>query len=358
MTRIGVRAFVAAVVVAVAGGIASADGFGSLPQDRKPQFGAYDMAISQEGLPEGWKMQPAGAPSDDAKAINAEAKAATEAAKAKASPVERIATTADGKTVSLVLLDADEEGIAFAKEMETRAGAKGWTLVRLGTPWRLLVVAGPEPARKAAVDAQVRYAAKMLGVTASSAIEARRGTRALAYALGAAAIDPKNATAQYILGRIALEAASREEGGIKFEDAVPRLRAALDKEAHEPLTGEETFHARHFLGDALLQLKNADSDKEARDLYKTAMAASKDADRPSLLGLRYNLACAHARLKELDDAFTHLTAVLEEDKKETVPGIQHWPKDPDFENLKADPRWKTLLEKFPPPAGGGDDGGN
>jgi hypothetical protein len=201
----------------------------------------------------------------------------------------------------------------------------------------------------------------MLAITAASAVESGRGARAFAYAQGAAAIDPKNASAQFVLGRIGTVAASREEAGVTWPDVVARLRAALDKDAHEPLTGDDVRKARTALADDLLHLETDEGNKEARDVYKLALADVKDVPAAELAGMRYNYACALSRLKDLDEAFKMLGLVLEAGKTENLPGIEEiWRlKDDDLVPMRADDRWKALLEKYPAKdSGGGGSGGN
>ena len=51
-----------------------------------------------------------------------------------------------------------------------------------------------------------------------------------------------------------------------------------------------------------------------------------------------------------------LSSVLEDDAKDPVQGISEiWrEKDTDLDSLRADPRWKALLEKYPDTSAGTD----
>jgi hypothetical protein len=354
----------AAVAPLSAGAAWADDPPGLMPSpDEKPDYGAYDMAIAEAGLPTGWKMVAVGTPNAEAAALSAEAKTVAESKQGKATTVERAVTSPDGKTVALVLVDVDENATEVAKALEASATAKGWSFKALGTPWRVLLAAGPEDARKAAVEAQVTYAGHLLAVKADSAADVENWQTAGKLAGGAVALDAKNAMAQNVLGMLIFGMSRQNLMGATVEAALPHLRAAVDKDAHDALKGDKALRTKDLLGSVLLNMKGME--KEARDVLKSGVAASKDAPRNVQLQLRYNLACAHSRLKELDEAFALLSGVLEENAKDHALDLQdgHWQKnDTDLENMRADPRWKGLLEKYDKPAGDapkpeGDGGG-
>ena len=139
--------------------------------------------------------------------------------------------------------------------------------------------------------------------------------------------------------------------GLSGDDVLKHLRAALEREAPDPLAAAERPSAAYQIGSALLQASTADADKAGREVLKVALAEAKDAKdvkHDLMVAIHYDLACAHARLKELDDAFAMLTQALEENKASSVEGIDgHWQEeDDDLAPLRADPRWKPLVEKF------------
>ncbi len=68
---------------------------------------------------------------------------------------------------------------------------------------------------------------------------------------------------------------------------------------------------------------------------RMAALAPKRTDPP------YNLACAHARLGQPDEAFAALEGAVERGWADAA----HMEQDPDLAALRDDPRWKTLLAK-------------
>lgn len=350
-------AAVSAAVVAAP--VARAEGEEEMPVEHS----AYDMALAEGALPEGWTLLKS---ADGAADENALKDAILAIAKEKGAAADKLhfvtrsASAADGKAV-FALLDLDARADAFSIALKEAAGGKGWAFRAMGAPTRLLVVAAPEAVREKAVGVQTAWAAKMLAVKSSSALEARNGPRAILMAKTALAIDPKSAGANSVIGRMmageAIQAAQHqgEAAAEMLKKAIDTLRLSVSKEATGGLTPGERAATLGELGLALLYVKGAKADEEARDVLKEAVGLPFDEPRVGTIA-RYNLACAYGRLKDLDSAFKELTATLEANAKSPVSGIgDGWRQDADFENLKADPRWAELEKKFP--ASGGDMGG-
>ena len=147
----------------------------------------------------------------------------------------------------------------------------------------------------------------------------------------------------------------------RLAKGITYLRAAVAKEATGTLGKGDRAKALSKLGYAYLEKEKSGPSTEARDALKEAVGAVADLDSEEATIARYNLACAHARLKEIDDAFKNLTTMLEENAKDPSNGSLKWQDDVDFTNLKADPRWAALAKKYPQTEhghGGGDGGGN
>jgi hypothetical protein len=308
---------------------------------------SYDMAMADGGLPQGWTL---GEGDEAVKAENALKDAVFALAKTAGVSEEgihgvaRSAKTPAGLAV-LLLVDLEQVEAAFAKDLAAAATKAGWEVRTMGARTRLLVVAAPADVRAAAVEAQSRWAARMLAMKAWSAIaEYGNLDRGLLLARAALAMDAKSAGANHVLGRVAMDQAQRSGDAKGFGTAVERLRAAVASDASSPLAGSQAVAALGDLGGALLLLGG--NDAAARDVLKKAVAGAAEVERAPALGHRYNLACAHGRLKELDEAFAGLGAVLAEHAKDPIRGIDHWREDPDFANLKSDPRWAKLLETY------------
>jgi tetratricopeptide (TPR) repeat protein len=257
------------------------------------------------------------------------------------------------------LIDLDEKSDGALAALKAAAAAKGWALEAMGAPTRLLVVSAPADVLPKAVEVQRAYAARMLAVKASGAYENRVFRRAFTFAQTVLALDPKHAGGHLIVGRLmaAEGIQAKQAEGEKADEiiaaAVKHLRAAFAKDATGTLSAGERASGLGELGLALLYTKKADA--EARDALKEAVAGTFDTASEGAIA-RYNLACAHGRLKEIDAAFEHLALVLAAETKS--PGnaqlLQAWQKDEDFTNLHGDPRWAELVKQYPAPAGSGD----
>ena len=263
----------------------------------------------------------------------------------------RSAAAEDGAKAHFALYDLGEPSATFVDALKAEAAKKGWVVREMGTARHGLVTAAPEALREKAVAAAVACAVAAPDRRALGALEVGDGETAIGRARIALAIDPKSAGANYIVGlAIKQFVLGRRQPVEGLDPAIRHFRASLDKGATHPLAVRETVLAKGNLGQTILN-KGGPSE-EARTWIKEAVAGIAEIPYDFGIGLRYDLACAHGRLKELDDAFKLLTAVLEDVRKEPVEGIEDlWRKDPDFDNLKADERWKKLLEKFPEAGG-------
>lgn len=321
----------------------------------------HDVRLSADGLPEGWKLVGSAEAAPDEAALK-DAIVAVVASKAKAEQVHVLgasATSPDGKKAVFALVDLDAVLPEAVAALKGAAEGKGWAVVAMGHATRWLVVAAPAEVRAKAVEVQVAYATRMLGLRATSALGAGNGARAVALARAILAMDAKHAVGNYVLGAAASAEANElrmreaDDAAAVLGKAIAYMKAAVAKDATGSLTAGERAACLGELGLALLFTKKADA--EARDFLKEAVAGTFDEPRSATIA-RYNLACAHGRLKELDEAFAALTASLEADTKAgDGAGIARiWRADEDLVSLKQDPRWAELEKKFPAPAGSGD----
>ncbi len=321
-----------------------------VPPEDESGFGysGDDVALADAGLTDGYKLAT-GAEADSLAKSTKEGLLAFATEKGAREAVEavtvRVVACPEGAQVVVALVDLNQRSEPLEKALAEAAAAKGWTVKALGTPKNWLVASGPEAPRAKVVAAQVTYAAQMLATKSSSAIEEANGPLAVAMARIAYRVDPKNARANLISASFMQAMAARDEDKAMMDEAIARFRGALAKDATGTLTPREATSARGELGGALLNKGGPSA--EARDLLKEAVKGIDAVPRDVGIGYRYNLACAHARLKELDEAFPPLEKALADNKEKPIQGISHWRKDPDFESLKADPRWAKLLETYP-----------
>lgn len=351
-----VAAFALLVPVAVAPVVRAED---AAAEPAEAEHSQHDVRLSADGLPEGWKLVGSADAAPDEAALKDAILATSKAKPALVHVLGASATSPDGKKAVFALVDLDASMPDAVAALKGAAEGKGWAVVGMGHATRWLVVAAPAEIRAKAVEIQVGYAARMLGIRATSAMGAGNGPRAAALAGAILAMDPKQAVGHFVMGRLlSSEAAQTRERQGDDADAllaksITHLKAAVSKEATGTLTAGERATCLGDLGLALLFTKK--SDAEARDVLKEAVAGTFDEPREGTIA-RYNLACAHGRLKELDAAFAALAASLEADTKagDSAGIARIWRADEDLTSLKQDPRWADLEKKFPAPAGSGD----
>lgn len=317
-----------------------------------PKFASEHMALATGAiLPTGWSLLAAEAPRPAAEA--AILAAAGEAAKAAgtSTPVAEVRSLSGpgGKTATFVLLDADEKAATISASLATAAKKKGWALREMGAPSRLLVADAPPDARDALVSAQVKWAAEGLAARANAVREGHDPHGCLAVAMVALGLDPKNAHAHVAaVGPLWALPYLKDPRG-PYDAAIAHSKAAVEPGTSYPLTPAEAWEVRHHI--AVLFNFEGGHAKEARDILLECVKHRDIAGDRNYWTARYNLAGAHALMKEKDAAFADLTAALEQNVTEPVFGIEPWREAEDFAVLHDDPRWKALLEKYPPDAG-------
>jgi hypothetical protein len=319
-------------------------------EELTPDHSSYDMTLAEGSMPAGWSLVKEGGAADenavkDAISAIAKDKGLVTAKDAKVHYFARSATTVDGKKAVFILMDLDAKSDPFTNALKDAAAGKGWSYREMGAATRLLVVSAPADVLGKAVELQTSWALKQLSTLAMSKIEGRFLPQGEAVAKAALAIDGKFAAAHFALGfYVEITLAGRADSKVAIDDGISHYRAALGKDATGEFSAGQRARTQGQLGGLLLQ-KGGPS-VEARDLLKEAVAAAASLKRDDGLVYQYNLACAHARLKEIDDAFKQLTPVLEENAKSVIGGI-HWIEDEDFDGLHSDARWEELKKKYP-----------
>jgi hypothetical protein len=325
-------------------------GAASAEEWQDPSFGRQDLAITEETLPRGWAFLPEAETAEAQKAVKA---LVTEAGTEAGLP----ATEADllvqgfkspaGATVTVAFVDVFVEPSKFAAALRPRAEKAGYVVRDMASPARLLLVSAPAEAREEFVALQVKASAKALGRQAFEAVaEGSNAEQGELRAKAALALDPGVAVAHLVLGLVQIPQIEKDEAA--REKAVAEFKAALDEKAAVPLDATERSLANAQYGLVLLYRKTPEADAEARDALKKSVTETGDLSKGQVAVARYNLACAHSRLKELDAAFTELKAVLEVNKTTPIRGISsHWrTDDKDLDNMRADPRWQELLKTY------------
>lgn len=335
------------------------------PMSGDPEAGgnkvtSFAMVLEKDGLPEGFTIVEGEAAGPDAKAleeaVNAIAKDKGVATSDDYSVLMRSAAGPAGVKAHYAYVDLGAPSQTFVDALKAEGAKKSWSVRAMGTERHVLVTAAPEAARAKAEGFATAFAGRMLTRRAVKSLESD-GRRALGLSRIALQLDAKSAGAHFILGLIQMQLALRAKPIGNLEPAITHFRAGLDKDATNALSKREAVIATGKLGQSILNKGGPSA--EARDLLKATVASLSEltpAERTDAVGFRYDLACAHGRLKEVDDAFKVLSSVLEDDAKDPVQGISEiWrEKDTDLDSLRADPRWKALLEKYPDTSAGTD----
>jgi hypothetical protein len=326
-----------------------------------PPFFADAVQLEAAALPDGWRIVEASEARKPDAAVEAQVRACAKEAGLDLRDDMDIVTTllADPKgafvTVVLVEVTVDPKGLPAS--LQAAAREKGWAYRELASRGRLALLAGPAEARDAALGIQVAWAVRALTEKAFRLVQGAmpRAEEALALARWTFAIEPAAAMPHMIEGT--LEA--RRGAAVQTEEqraALARGIVLLDKanaegSPHRP-AGMLLTHWYGELGNALLFQKNAAADARARDLLSKALAAGKTAlDATHLIIWRYNLACAHSRLREADAAFRELDACLADYARNPFLGpLADWIRvqvipDPDFDPIRQDPRFDALMSK-------------
>jgi tetratricopeptide (TPR) repeat protein len=311
-----------------------------------PAYGAADLALDADGVPEGWELleEAEGTPGA---ALEAWAAGVAGAAGLDAADLlfeTRVLRPVDGPAGTLLLVEADAPGDVLLGALEGAAREAGHLVRAMGHPSRLLVVAAPEEIRPRLMALEVTYAVRTLSRLAYERLEAGSRLAALAYARQVTRIDRTAGMPWAVLGLASLQAGESDDG-------IEALRRAFAKGGTLAPAGRLALNAHAALGTALLQQKDPEVVHEARDALAKAVALEADADRRDAPHVnRYNLACAHALAGEADAALAELEKAFALAKARMPQAayralVQRAPKDPDFASIRESERFQEIVRR-------------
>ena len=371
--------------------------------------GAKPPSYTVEGMfpekaPDGWRLKEEGG--DAGSGLNEKALIAL--AKSSNTDEDDVYVleklfTKDGASANVALIDIDADPDAFRSALDTEAAAKGWSVLPLGSPMRLMVVGGPEGVRSAAHDVMKEHviyqlcelAAQRLRAAPRKTKEVQKSADRLLDAARAMAADAGIADAMVGLAlhnegrnlemaakrsrelvkqlkkqlkkatkvtgnkeemfkKIESQAAANEKTSKeKLNACIPHLTKAIKSKSFPPKDRILFFTGRN-LGSTLLQLNKNDSLDVAIEAMKKAVSAEAHSPKSSFIfGNRYDLACAYARTKDNDNALKWLEEAFKISqtalsKKELNGNYTHWGKDTDLDPLRHLPKFKELMAKYKP----------
>jgi tetratricopeptide (TPR) repeat protein len=312
--------------------------------DEVPAYGAADLALETDALPERWRFADDLAPAEALEAWVREVAGAAGVAENDLLVEARVVVTSEEAVVPTLLVEIDGEAKPAAEALEKAGPGRGRFVRRMGHPSRLLVAGGEEAVRNQVVTLNVTYAVETLSRLAYERLEAGSRIAAIDFAQDVARIDRAAGMPWAVLGLAAAQAGDPLE-------AIDALRRAFQGEAGLRPRGRLALNAWGALGQTLLTQKNADMDREARGALDQALALEAFAGpKDGVHAYRYDLACALVRIGEPAAGIATLVKAFETAKAK-LSGAAYgqfvsWAtKDPDFEPVREDPAFKEAIEK-------------
>jgi tetratricopeptide (TPR) repeat protein len=381
-----VRTTLSAVVLVLSLGLSAA-----LAAGDPPTFSVESLAPKADDMKDGWALVEGGAAADQPCAATLMEIATGVGLDDMAFYVEaRRLKTPAGATVDVAWVDIDTDPTTVRKAIDQAAGERGWAVRELSTPYRLLVVGGSGQAQESALRHQQEHVIRRFVTMAETRLEARARhaddmreaeaaarsflERGRAVGVDAAALDVLDAFLHWRAWSVANGEKQSQEAKLKKDandekakEAAAKAKATADAEeaqflqlaskgfapgrAVQPL-GWLPVSVAGRAGGMLLEKKDASVLTEAVRLLDAAVAVEGRSPNADLAyANRYNLACAHARLGNLDKAFEYLEGALE--LGATRPPfafgssfVHLRDKDDDMAPLRKDERWEPLIEKY------------
>ncbi|MDA1194568.1 MAG: hypothetical protein O2894_05230 [Planctomycetota bacterium] len=335
------------------------------PDPTLPVYSIEFLMPGEEDVP-GWKVTDRGAPAGSP--TEAAMEAMSEACKCSLDDSSFYVETAVLKrgedSIGIAMIDVDRSVSAFRIKLDEAAAQNGWRVVELGGRGRLLVL-GAGSAQTAAHDALEEHVVYALAELAMNRLRGGAGNEeagreaAIEYSDAIGRVAPGSGIAFAVVGVVHWIRSFPKKHGEKPDPA--ELQAAnaswskaLAPDAKYPPRKSVLVFCAGQHGGLLLERKTADVLAEATRALKVAVEHEIDGkDNGRRFQNRYNLSCALARAKAIDEAIEMLKAALEVAKsmpdayfRTQYTHIQE--KDDDMKPLRDDPRFSKLMADFKP----------
>jgi len=339
------------------------------PDPDIPSYSIEFLMPGEKEDPEGWKLvgsdrAPGSAPTEDELAAIAEGLGLDD----ESFYVETTGLKKDDDVVGVAMTDVDQKVFPFLDLVKAKAGEKGWRVLELGSPARLMIIGGAAGSLAAAETAMQEH---VVYAMSEMAMERLRGKGGYEEAGQRVAAEYRNAI-HTMVGEAGVIHALKGVADFKAARKVflkPGKNRKLDKKlnnkaadafskalaegmAYPPKKTVLIFVAGE-LGSNLLQRKDKAVIAEATRALEIAVENEEDARRQDTrYGNRYNLACAYALGGQTDKALDALRRALEAMKslaeRPARTSWEHIERDKDMESLRRDPRFSKLMSDYEP----------
>ena len=335
----------------------------SKPDPEVALYISESLLPGEKETPEGWELldEPHGAPSEDALLALGERLGLDD----EAFYVQLQSYKKSGDVVTVAMLDVDEKVYALKASLAAKATAGGWHVSEMGHPGRILVLGGPTGAVDEMHGKIHEHVIYTLSELAMNRIRGRGGrtdegrASAIKYTTYTEALAPGSGTAQAVVGCVHWlkshpKPPEKKHDRKEQDKAIAHFTKALDADAFPPKGSVRVFVAGQ-MGGIILTWKDRSKLDAAIRALEIAVEHERDAKQQSQrYGNRYNLACAYARAKRIDDAFEMLESCLKMLKNMPVSAWRTHhkhadEKDEDMKPLREDPRFSELMSRYKPP---------
>ena len=216
------------------------------------------------------------------------------------------------------MIDIDKNVYAYRAKLDAQAAAGSWLVQELGSPARVVVIGGEQGLLASAAKALTEHVVYTMAELGMNRIRGGGGREkagrdaAIGYTKAISAIAPKSGVAHAIVGIVHwLNSRPKKRGekaNIEIEnDALAAFEKALADGMQYPPKGSVRVFAAGNLGSILLSRKQSGKLAVATRALEIAVKHEKDCkDNSKRFSYRYDLACAYARAKKIDEAIAML----------------------------------------------------
>lgn len=339
------------------------------PDPDIPTYSIEFLMPGEKEDPQDWKLvdadrAPSSAPTEDELAAIAEGLGLDD----ETFYVETTALKKGDDVVGVAMTDVDKNVHAFLDAVKAKAGAKGWRLLELGSPARLMILGGAAGSLEAAESAMREH---IVYAMSEMAMERLRGKGGWEAAGQTAAAEYRNAikrmvgeagvihALQGVADWVEARRAFRKPGKNRKLDkklnnkAADAFSKALAEGTPYPPKKTVLIFVSKELGSILLQRKDKAVLAEATRALEIAVENEEDARKQDTrYSNRYNLACAYALAGKTDKALDALRRALEAMKslaeRPARSSWEHIERDKDMNSIRGDPRFSKLMSDYEP----------